>query len=152
MWEVEFSRLMSSQTASRVLIVSRATSLRTPSAPTRRSSCARSSEERRGRGRPAKVFRLTDTARSRHGRYRYDSMAAAADRSLAECAPGERFRIARVTDQSPEFLRYLSHAGLEIGAQGALLAHDPAQGGMTLQVAECSTTLSKEAAEKIMVR
>ena len=32
------------------------------------------------------------------------TIAAAADRSLAECAPGERFRVARVIDQSPEFL------------------------------------------------
>ena len=31
MWEVRFSRLMSSQSASRVLIVSRATSIRAPS-------------------------------------------------------------------------------------------------------------------------
>jgi Fe2+ transport system protein FeoA len=79
-------------------------------------------------------------------------MAAAADRPLTECAAGERFRIARVTDQSPEFLRYLSHAGLEIGAQGALLTNDPARDGMTLQVDDQRTTLSKEAAGKIMVR
>ena len=32
------------------------------------------------------------------------SMAAAADRPLSECAAGERFRLARVIDQSPEFL------------------------------------------------
>ncbi|MFY1637753.1 helix-turn-helix transcriptional regulator [Solwaraspora sp. WMMB335] len=37
----------------------------------------------RRRGRPAKVFRLTDEARSRHGRYRYDSIAAAALRWIA---------------------------------------------------------------------
>jgi DtxR family Mn-dependent transcriptional regulator len=80
------------------------------------------------------------------------TMAAAADRPLTECAAGERFRIARVTDQSPEFLRYLSHAGLEIGAQGALLTNDPARDGMTLQVDDQRTTLSKEAAGKIMVR
>ena len=56
------------------------------------------------------------------------TMAAAADRPLAECAVGERFCIARVTDQSPEFLRYLSRAGLEIGTVGALLAIDPVTG------------------------
>ncbi|WP_442791506.1 helix-turn-helix transcriptional regulator [Micromonospora sp. NBC_01813] len=39
--------------------------------------------DNRRRGRPAKVFRLTDTARSRHGRYRYDGMAAAALRWIA---------------------------------------------------------------------
>ncbi|MDG4765541.1 ArsR family transcriptional regulator [Solwaraspora sp. WMMD406] len=39
--------------------------------------------DHRRRGRPAKVFRLTDAARSRHGHYRYDSMAAAALRWIA---------------------------------------------------------------------
>ncbi|MEX0612567.1 MAG: metal-dependent transcriptional regulator, partial [Pirellulales bacterium] len=79
------------------------------------------------------------------------TMAAAADRSLADCAAGERFRIARVTDQSSEFLRYLSQAGLEIGTQGWLVANEP-RGGLTLHIAGGNTTLSKEAAGKIMVR
>src|SRR5919201_1835144 len=35
------------------------------------------------------------------------SMEFAADRPLVECAIGERFRIARVIDQSPDFLRHL---------------------------------------------
>jgi DtxR family Mn-dependent transcriptional regulator len=80
------------------------------------------------------------------------TMAAAADRSLAECALGERFRIARVIDQSPEFLRYLSQAGLEIGAQGSLVANDSGRDTMTIRVDERDKTLSREAAGKLMVR
>src|SRR6185312_1500596 len=36
------------------------------------------------------------------------TMAAAADRPLDECSAGDRFHIARVVDQSPDFLRHLS--------------------------------------------
>ncbi len=45
------------------------------------------------------------------------TVAAAADRPLAECAVGDRFLVARVVDQTSEFLRFLSQAGLEIGAR-----------------------------------
>lgn len=80
------------------------------------------------------------------------TMAAAADRPLAECAAGERFRLARVTDQSPEFLRYLSQAGLEIGAQVSLIAIDPSHGNMTIRIDNESKMLSRDAAIKLMVR
>ena len=80
------------------------------------------------------------------------TIAAAADRPLAECAAGERFRVARVTDQSPEFLRYLSQAGLEIGAQGSLVANDAARDNMTIDIADENKTLSRDAAAKLMVR
>lgn len=80
------------------------------------------------------------------------TMAAVADRPLAECAAGERFRLARVTDQSPEFLRYLSQAGLEIGAQGSLVANEPSCKSVTIRLAGQDATLSREAAGKLMVR
>jgi DtxR family Mn-dependent transcriptional regulator len=80
------------------------------------------------------------------------TMAAAADRSLAECKVGERFRLARVADQSPEFLRYLSQSGLEIGAQGSLVANDATRDSVTIRLAGESKTLSREAAGKLMVR
>src|SRR3954465_6093593 len=54
------------------------------------------------------------------------TMAAAADRSLADCTAGDRFRIARVVDQSPDFLRHLSQVGLAIGAHGSLVTNDAA--------------------------
>ncbi|MCI0331730.1 MAG: metal-dependent transcriptional regulator [Planctomycetes bacterium] len=80
------------------------------------------------------------------------SMAAAADRPLAQCKVGERFRVARVTDQSPEFLRYLSQAGLEIGAQGSLVSNDLSRDNMTIEIANQNKTLSRDAAAKLMVR
>ena len=43
---------------------------------------------------------------------------------LSDCAVGERFRIARVIDQSSDFLRHLSKLGLEIGTHASLVSHD----------------------------
>jgi DtxR family Mn-dependent transcriptional regulator len=80
------------------------------------------------------------------------TMAAAADRPLSECKAGERFRVARVVDQSPEFLRYLSQTGLEIGAQGSLVANDAVRGDVTIRIADEDKMLSRAAAEKLMVR
>jgi DtxR family Mn-dependent transcriptional regulator len=80
------------------------------------------------------------------------TIAPAADRPLSECMAGETFRLARVTDQSPEFLRYLSQAGLEIGAQGSLLDIDSAGNIMTINIANQNKTLPRDAAAKLMVR
>src|SRR5688572_904499 len=80
------------------------------------------------------------------------TIAAAADRSLAECAPGERFRVARVIDQSPEFLRYLSQSGIEIGAQGLLIANEPLDECLTIRLSGENRILSHDAAGKLMVR
>jgi DtxR family Mn-dependent transcriptional regulator len=80
------------------------------------------------------------------------SMAAAADRPLSQCAAGQQFRLARVIDQSPEFLRYLSQAGLEIGAPIFLVANDATQERMTIRIADQNKSLPRDAAEKLMVR
>ena len=40
---------------------------------------------------------------------------------LARCRPGQPFRVARVMDQDPAFLRYLSECGLDLHANGILL-------------------------------
>ena len=80
------------------------------------------------------------------------TVAPAADRSLAECAVGDRFRLARVIDQSSDFLRYLSQTGLEIGAQGSLVENDEAHAKITILLGSDEKTLSREAATKLMVR
>lgn len=80
------------------------------------------------------------------------TVAPAADQSLADCAAGQSFCLARVTDQSPEFLRYLSQAGLEIGARGSLVANEPAQENVTIRLSGQNRTLPREAAGKLMVR
>lgn len=80
------------------------------------------------------------------------TMAAAADRPLAECSPGDRFRIARVIDQSPDFLRHLSQMGLAIGAQGSLVTNDSAGEDLTIRLGSSEKTLARGVAAKLMVR
>jgi DtxR family Mn-dependent transcriptional regulator len=80
------------------------------------------------------------------------TVEAADDRPLAECAIGDRFCIARVVDQSSEFLRYLSQAGVAIGAQGALVSNDAKRERVTIRLGDDEKTLSREAASKLMVR
>jgi DtxR family Mn-dependent transcriptional regulator len=80
------------------------------------------------------------------------TVAAIADRPLVECAVGDRFRVARVVDQSSEFLRYLSQSGVAIGAQGSLVANDPARDAVTIRLGQRDQELSREVAAKLMVR
>src|SRR3954470_20805244 len=80
------------------------------------------------------------------------TVAAAADRSLADCAAGDKFRIARVVDQSPEFLRHLSDVGLGIGVQGSLLANDAALDSLSIRLGNGDKALEREVAAKLMVR
>ena len=74
------------------------------------------------------------------------------DRRLADCEAGEPFHVSRVTDQSPDFLRFLSQAGLAIGTAGSLVANEPEEDRVTVSVAGANRTLSREMAGKLMVR
>jgi DtxR family Mn-dependent transcriptional regulator len=71
--------------------------------------------------------------------------------TLAACAVGDRFRLARVVDQSPEFLRYLASSGLVLGANGAVVANQPEASIVTVEISGQKTTLGRQAAEKILV-
>lgn len=71
--------------------------------------------------------------------------------TLAQCEVGNRFRLSRVLDQSPEFLRFLTDASLTLGAQGEVTAVRPEAGTLTIRVAEGETTLGLDAAERILV-
>ncbi len=62
------------------------------------------------------------------------SMAPAETMPLSQLQPGQQFRVVRVLDQSPEFLRDLSDSGISIGVAGAVSASH-ADGGQTLQLA-----------------
>jgi DtxR family Mn-dependent transcriptional regulator len=73
-------------------------------------------------------------------------------RSLAACRVGDQIQLVRVLDQSPEFLRYLSAAGLPLGARGEVVARHPEAGVVTIRVAGSATTLGLDAAEKLLVR
>jgi DtxR family Mn-dependent transcriptional regulator len=70
---------------------------------------------------------------------------------LMDCPGGFRFRLLRVLDQSPEFLRYLTESGLPLGSEGEVTANRPESGVITLATSDASTALSREAAGKIVV-
>ena len=72
-------------------------------------------------------------------------------RPLAVCSPGDEFRLARVVDQSPQFLRYLTEAGLSLGTAGRVTANRPEAGTVTVEFDTGETTLAREAAEKLLV-
>jgi DtxR family transcriptional regulator, Mn-dependent transcriptional regulator len=74
-----------------------------------------------------------------------------ASRSLAECEVGDSFCLARVVDQSSEFLRFLSGSGLPLGASGRIVAKGAEAGIVTVNVDGRETTLGRAAAEKILV-
>jgi hypothetical protein len=65
---------------------------------------------------------------------------------------GDGFCIARVVDQSPEFLRFLSQTGLKIGTRGSLVDCDAKLKRMTIRVGEVEKTLARESALKLMIR
>ena len=72
-------------------------------------------------------------------------------RSLAECEVGDTFCLARVVDQSPEFLRFLSNSGLPLGVSGKIVAKGTEAGIVTVNVEGRETTLGRAAAEKLLV-
>jgi DtxR family transcriptional regulator, Mn-dependent transcriptional regulator len=71
--------------------------------------------------------------------------------SLAECRVGERFRIARVLDQSPEFLRLLTERGLSLQARGTVLENHPEAGIVSVTVDGRQAALGRDAAARILV-
>ncbi len=72
-------------------------------------------------------------------------------RSLAECAPGDRFRLARVVDQSPAFLRYLTASGLPLGATGSVERNPEGAGVMRVAIGDRRLALAIDAAGKLLV-
>jgi DtxR family Mn-dependent transcriptional regulator len=72
-------------------------------------------------------------------------------RSLADCGEGEGFTLARVLDQSPEFLRYLTDMGLTLGASGTVAANPHGVGLMMIHIDERSLAVSLETAASLAV-
>jgi len=70
---------------------------------------------------------------------------------LTECEAGRHFRLTRVLDQSPEFLRYLTNSGLPLGAEGQVVANQSEAGVVTVRVGQNDTTLGHTVAEKLLV-
>src|SRR5262249_49323741 len=79
------------------------------------------------------------------------SLTKATTVPLADCPVGCHFRLARVLDQSPEFLRYLSESHLELGSNARVLANRAEAGVLTLRVGSHEARLGSEAARGILV-
>jgi len=72
-------------------------------------------------------------------------------RSLADCGPGQGFRLSRVLDQSPEFLRYLTDCGLSLDTVGQVERNPDGAGLMLIRVAGRGLAISLDAAGKLLV-
>jgi DtxR family Mn-dependent transcriptional regulator len=70
---------------------------------------------------------------------------------LAEVPRGRRFRLVRVVDQDPAFLRYLSECGLDLGTEGTLTENRPEAGALVLNVRGQAVALGHDAAGKVLV-
>src|SRR5262249_10902064 len=70
---------------------------------------------------------------------------------LSQLSAGTRFRVVRVIDQSPEFLRYLTDTGLILQAQGKVIANRAESGTITVEVAGQQTTLAHNVADRLLV-
>jgi DtxR family Mn-dependent transcriptional regulator len=70
---------------------------------------------------------------------------------LSELARGQRFRVVRVVDQDPAFLRYLTECGLDLGAVGTLAENRPEAGALVLQLRDRPIALGFDAASKVLV-
>lgn len=79
------------------------------------------------------------------------SLRPEAGQSLAQLASGARFRLARVLDQSPEFLRFLSDSGLHIGVEGKVVTNRAESRVLTFMLQGKQSTLALPIAEKLVV-
>ncbi len=70
---------------------------------------------------------------------------------LAQLDRGQRFRVVRVVDQDPSFLRYLTECGLDLGAEGELTENRPEAGAIVFRVRDRAVALGLDAAGKVLV-
>jgi DtxR family Mn-dependent transcriptional regulator len=75
----------------------------------------------------------------------------AGTRSLATCQAGAGFRLARVLDQSPEFLRYLTDCGLTLGTVGSVESISADAGLMRIRLGDRGLAIAIDAARKLIV-
>jgi DtxR family Mn-dependent transcriptional regulator len=70
---------------------------------------------------------------------------------LSHWPEGQLFRLERVLDQSPDFLRYLSEQGLGVGLLGVVSLRQAEAGTMAINVAGRETTLAVATADRLLV-
>jgi DtxR family Mn-dependent transcriptional regulator len=71
--------------------------------------------------------------------------------SLASVPRGADFRVTRVVDQDPSFLRYLTECGLALGAEGTVVENRAEAGALVFSIKDRVTALGTDAAEKVRV-
>jgi DtxR family Mn-dependent transcriptional regulator len=71
--------------------------------------------------------------------------------ALTECRGGETVRLARVLDQGPEFLRYLTDAGLQLGTEVAVGTPSREAGIVSVTTGSGTVSLGWPAAGQILV-
>jgi DtxR family Mn-dependent transcriptional regulator len=79
------------------------------------------------------------------------TIARTASKRLSELGLNDTFRIDRVIDQAPEFLRYLTENGLSLGAEGTVVGGSTEGDVITVEVGAKQTTLSRSSAERLLV-
>ncbi|HUG93990.1 MAG TPA: metal-dependent transcriptional regulator [Planctomycetaceae bacterium] len=98
-------------------------------------------------GRP-QVDPHGDPIPTAEGEMRGDADAAV---PLTNCRPGTRVRVVRVTNQGPDFLRYLSDAGFELGAEGVVEENNREAGIVTTKLPVGSVPMAHSAAQSLLV-
>lgn len=79
------------------------------------------------------------------------TIEATAAHALADAPAGAPFRVTRVLDQSPEFLRFLAESGLPLGVEGQVVANRFEAGLLTLAIQGREVHLGHDAARRILV-
>jgi DtxR family Mn-dependent transcriptional regulator len=73
-------------------------------------------------------------------------------KSLAACASQTEFELLRVPDDSPDFLRYLSQGGLNVGTKATVLENNPSVGILVIKVGQSQISLGRETAGRLIVK
>lgn len=89
-----------------------------------------------------------DPIPSADGLMRGDSTRVVA---LSECEVGDNVQIVRVINQQPEFLRYLSEHGLEIGTRAVVDGSSIEAGIITARIGKRQVSLGRPAAAQVLV-
>jgi DtxR family Mn-dependent transcriptional regulator len=79
------------------------------------------------------------------------TIARGSSKRLADMAAGEPFRVERVLEQAPEFLRYLAGTGLGLGAEGTVVANHTEADVVSVEIEGAQATLSRAVAEQVLV-
>jgi DtxR family transcriptional regulator, Mn-dependent transcriptional regulator len=79
------------------------------------------------------------------------TVAGSTGKRLSQFGVGGRFRVVRVIDQSPEFLRYLTETGLRLNATGTVIANRVESATVTVDVDGRQTTLAHNVADRLLV-